>query len=146
MLKKIGGAIMIKKIFTISLTIALLLTSFVFPSIAADPPSDKSAYFEDGVAVNCTPAEAGSNVLTVISGDVLKIMVSGKADPNFGIQLKDNVDTNTYKILALKVKKTYNPVIGGEIFYNEKAKVQLAENLLLLIMLKEQTINGYMLT
>lgn len=113
---------MVKKTFAIMLILALLLTTFIIPTSAAEGPSDKSMYFSNDQAVNGVPASSGSNVMTVISGDVLKIKVLGKSDPNFGIELNSNVDTNVYKICALKVKKTHAPATGGEIFYNVKGQ------------------------
>lgn len=65
--------------------------------------------------------------MSVVTGDVLKIGFSATSDPYLDIKLSDNIDTNTYKIVGLKVKKTHDKAIGGELFYNEKGKGAVGE-------------------
>ena len=113
---------MFKKSVILAVVICMVISMFAINTYAADPPSDKSVYFKDGEAKNCTVAESGSNMKSLISGDVLKLLVLGKSDPNINITLDGNVDTKTYKILAMKVKKEYDGATGGEIFYNEHGK------------------------
>ena len=111
---------MFKKFLVLMLALALVLSLFSFTSSANEGPSGKSVYFQDGKAVNADIPNKGNNTKAVIAGDALKIGFTATEDPGIDIKMHDNVDTNTYKILALKVKKTHNEEIEGEIFYNEK--------------------------
>lgn len=111
---------MLKKCTVLVIVACMVLALIPLKSQAAEPPHSKSMIFRDGEAKNGTVDKSGNNMKSLVSGDVLKLKILGKSDPNIGITFDENIDTATYKILAMKVKKEYAGVVSGEIFYNVK--------------------------
>lgn len=115
-----GGYIMFKKFVVVVLACVLVLSLFSFSANASDAMHDKPVYFSKGEVKNAEIPFKGHNTTAVVAGDVLKLGFTGVADPGIEIKMVENVDTNTYKVLAFKVMKTYDQTIKGEIYYNEK--------------------------
>lgn len=114
---------MLKKCTVLVIALCMVLALVPLRTQAADPPHSKSMIFKDNQVINGSVAASGNNMKSLVSGDVLKLKILGKGDPNIGIDFVENIDTSTYKILAMKVKKEYaGGGLEGEIFYNVKGQ------------------------
>jgi hypothetical protein len=109
---------LLKKLTCLILIAAMLTATAVLS--AAEAPADEAPpvmTVENG-AVTHGSITAGNNVMTLISGDVVKFGFKGTADPMINIKPDFAVDTAVYPILAIKARRDGQEK-DGQVFYNE---------------------------